>query len=217
MQLACYCLLVEEETGERVPFGVIRYRDRQLRVDYTDELRGSLLALLAEMRAAREETRGRASQPRREGALRRVQLPRNLRRVAGGLKRRIALIRGVNRQTRSSRSWRVMMPEMRPYSSTRIAGTLLQVARHLCHAVVNVDDGETRAHHFAHRRVQQLAVAEHFRQHPVLPERPDGLPFLDHGDAGEAEFVHLRQHVGDAFRRARRRRETSANARPSFR
>ncbi|HLL14407.1 MAG TPA: CRISPR-associated protein Cas4 [Pyrinomonadaceae bacterium] len=54
MQLACYCLLVEETTGERVPFGVIRYRDRQLRVDYTDELRGELLALLAEMREARK-------------------------------------------------------------------------------------------------------------------------------------------------------------------
>jgi CRISPR-associated exonuclease Cas4 len=54
MQLACYCLLVEETTGERVPFGVIRYRDRQLRVDYTRELRDELLALLAEMREARK-------------------------------------------------------------------------------------------------------------------------------------------------------------------
>jgi CRISPR-associated exonuclease Cas4 len=53
MQLACYCLLVEETTGESVPFGVIRYRDRQLRVDYTEELREGLLALLAEMRVAR--------------------------------------------------------------------------------------------------------------------------------------------------------------------
>lgn len=53
MQLACYCLLVEETTGASVPFGVIRYRDRQLRVDYTDELRDELLALLTEMRAAR--------------------------------------------------------------------------------------------------------------------------------------------------------------------
>ncbi|HEV2802707.1 MAG TPA: CRISPR-associated protein Cas4 [Pyrinomonadaceae bacterium] len=53
MQLACYCLLVEDVTGARVPFGVIRYRDRQLRVDYTDELRATLLALLSEMREAR--------------------------------------------------------------------------------------------------------------------------------------------------------------------
>jgi len=54
MQLACYCLLVEEATGAGVPFGVIRYRDRQLRVDYTDELRESLLELLTEMREARQ-------------------------------------------------------------------------------------------------------------------------------------------------------------------
>lgn len=53
MQLACYCLLVEETTGASVPFGVIRYRDRQLRVDYTNELRESLLELLAEMSEAR--------------------------------------------------------------------------------------------------------------------------------------------------------------------
>jgi CRISPR-associated exonuclease Cas4 len=53
MQLACYCLLVEDVLGARVPFGVIRYRDRQLRVDYTDELREALLELLDEMRGAR--------------------------------------------------------------------------------------------------------------------------------------------------------------------
>jgi CRISPR-associated exonuclease Cas4 len=53
MQLASYCLLVEETTGAVVPFGVIRYRDRQLRVDYTDELREALLDLLGEMREAR--------------------------------------------------------------------------------------------------------------------------------------------------------------------
>jgi CRISPR-associated exonuclease Cas4 len=56
MQLASYCLLVEEATGAGVPYGVIRYRDRQLRVDYTQELREALLALLAEMREARRAT-----------------------------------------------------------------------------------------------------------------------------------------------------------------
>lgn len=54
MQLACYCLLVEETLEASVPYGVIRYRDRQLRVDYTDELRESLLELLTEMREARQ-------------------------------------------------------------------------------------------------------------------------------------------------------------------
>jgi CRISPR-associated protein Cas4 len=53
MQLVSYCLLVEDALGEPVPYGVIRYSDRQLRVDYTDELRETLLALLAEMREAR--------------------------------------------------------------------------------------------------------------------------------------------------------------------
>ena len=56
MQLVAYCLLVEDATGEGVPFGVIRYRDRQLRVDYTRELRESLIELLAEMREARAES-----------------------------------------------------------------------------------------------------------------------------------------------------------------
>lgn len=54
MKLACYCLLVEDTLEASVPFGVIRYRDRQLRVDYTDELRDSLLKLLADMREARQ-------------------------------------------------------------------------------------------------------------------------------------------------------------------
>jgi CRISPR-associated exonuclease Cas4 len=53
-QLAAYCLLVEDVLGEPVPFGVIRYRDREVRVEYTDELRGDALALLEEMRAARD-------------------------------------------------------------------------------------------------------------------------------------------------------------------
>jgi CRISPR-associated exonuclease Cas4 len=54
MQLACYCLLVEDTTDATVPYGMIRYRDRQLRVDYTNELRESLLELLAEIREARQ-------------------------------------------------------------------------------------------------------------------------------------------------------------------
>lgn len=53
MQLACYCLLVEDTLEASVPYGVIRYRDCQLRVDYTNELRAMLLELLAEMREAR--------------------------------------------------------------------------------------------------------------------------------------------------------------------
>lgn len=50
MQLACYCLLCEEAMNARVPFGLIRYRNGEVRVEYTPKLRARLLSLLAEMR-----------------------------------------------------------------------------------------------------------------------------------------------------------------------
>ena len=52
-QVAAYCLLVEDALGARVPYGVIRYRDGEIQVDYTPELRDALLEVIAEMRAAR--------------------------------------------------------------------------------------------------------------------------------------------------------------------
>lgn len=53
MQLAAYCLLVEETTGADVPFGIIRYADCEVSLDYTPELRDELLDLLEEIREAR--------------------------------------------------------------------------------------------------------------------------------------------------------------------
>jgi CRISPR-associated exonuclease Cas4 len=53
MQLAAYCLLAEDALGARVPYGIIRYSDREVRVEYTNELREELLALVGEMREAR--------------------------------------------------------------------------------------------------------------------------------------------------------------------
>ncbi|HKQ52389.1 MAG TPA: CRISPR-associated protein Cas4 [Pyrinomonadaceae bacterium] len=53
MQLAAYCLLAEDALGATVPYGVIRYSDGEVTVDYTTELRDELLALLEEMREAR--------------------------------------------------------------------------------------------------------------------------------------------------------------------
>lgn len=50
LQLAAYCLLVEEALGERPPYGLIRYRDRTFRVDYTEALREELLRVLEAMR-----------------------------------------------------------------------------------------------------------------------------------------------------------------------
>ena len=67
MQLVCYCLLCEEATGAHVPYGLIRYRDGEARVEYTPELRSSLLAQLDEMRGAKAsaDVHRSHSQPRR--------------------------------------------------------------------------------------------------------------------------------------------------------
>ena len=54
LQLASYCLLCEETMKARVPFGIIRYRTGEARVAFTPELRERLLALLKEIRAARD-------------------------------------------------------------------------------------------------------------------------------------------------------------------
>lgn len=51
MQLAVYFLLVEDVLEEDAPYGLIRYRDRTLRVENTDELREQLLDVVAEMQA----------------------------------------------------------------------------------------------------------------------------------------------------------------------
>ncbi|WP_374686604.1 PD-(D/E)XK nuclease family protein [Promineifilum sp.] len=52
LQLAAYCLLVEENYGVRPPFGILQYRDGAFAIDYTEELEADLLDLLDEMRAA---------------------------------------------------------------------------------------------------------------------------------------------------------------------
>jgi CRISPR-associated exonuclease Cas4 len=54
MQLAAYCLLVEDALGARVPYGLMRYADGEVRVEYTQELRETLLEIIAEIRDARE-------------------------------------------------------------------------------------------------------------------------------------------------------------------
>ncbi len=52
LQLAAYCLLVEEEYGQPPPYGLIKYRDDTLAVDYTPQLQAQLLDTLQAMRAA---------------------------------------------------------------------------------------------------------------------------------------------------------------------
>ncbi|HMO56311.1 MAG TPA: Dna2/Cas4 domain-containing protein [Roseiflexaceae bacterium] len=55
MQLAAYCLLVEETHDEAPPYGLLRYAERTFRLDYTEAVRAEVLALIDEMRATLEE------------------------------------------------------------------------------------------------------------------------------------------------------------------
>lgn len=52
MQLAAYCVLVEETSGAAPPYGLLRYAERTFRLDYTEQTRDDLLAILDEMREA---------------------------------------------------------------------------------------------------------------------------------------------------------------------
>jgi CRISPR-associated exonuclease Cas4 len=50
LQLAAYCLLVEEQEGRLPPYGILKYDDRAFEVDYTPALRAQLLAALDALR-----------------------------------------------------------------------------------------------------------------------------------------------------------------------
>jgi CRISPR-associated exonuclease Cas4 len=58
LQLAAYCLLVEEETGRSPPFGVLRYADREFAIRWDRSARAELLAALDALRRPYD---GRAS------------------------------------------------------------------------------------------------------------------------------------------------------------
>ena len=51
LQLAAYCLLVEETYGQRPQRGVLHYADQAYAIPFSDELEESVLELLAEMHA----------------------------------------------------------------------------------------------------------------------------------------------------------------------
>jgi len=57
LQLAAYCLLVEEACGQAPPYGVLKYRDKTVTVSYTPALRSALLATLRAMRQDRTDAR----------------------------------------------------------------------------------------------------------------------------------------------------------------
>jgi CRISPR-associated exonuclease Cas4 len=50
LQLAAYCLLVEECYRRRPPYGIVKYADRAFEVEYTPELEDQLLTTLDCMR-----------------------------------------------------------------------------------------------------------------------------------------------------------------------
>jgi CRISPR-associated exonuclease Cas4 len=57
MQLAAYCLLLERTSGQRPPYGLLRYREQTFQVDYTPELEQALLALVEEIRDVERQGR----------------------------------------------------------------------------------------------------------------------------------------------------------------
>jgi CRISPR-associated exonuclease Cas4 len=67
MQLAAYFLLLEDVLQRPVPYGLIRYRNRTLRVANTDELRSRLMDVIAQMRRlmARDVARRNHNRPQR--------------------------------------------------------------------------------------------------------------------------------------------------------
>ncbi len=50
LQLAAYCLLVEEQESRTVPYGIIKYADKAFEVDYTPTLRAQVVDTLEAMR-----------------------------------------------------------------------------------------------------------------------------------------------------------------------
>ncbi len=52
MQLAAYCLLVEEAHGQPPPYGILKYRQQTFSIPYTPALRQQVLSVLKAMHAA---------------------------------------------------------------------------------------------------------------------------------------------------------------------
>ena len=50
LQLAAYCLLIEETYRHRPKYGIVKYADQMFAVDYTDTLHAALLDVMAAMR-----------------------------------------------------------------------------------------------------------------------------------------------------------------------
>ncbi len=55
LQVAAYCLLIEEAHGKAPPYGLLKYPQHEHDIEYNEDLRRILLEKLAEMRAATEK------------------------------------------------------------------------------------------------------------------------------------------------------------------
>lgn len=55
LQLAAYCLLVEESYGRSPPYGLVVYRERTFEIPFDESLRRALLDTLAAMRQAERQ------------------------------------------------------------------------------------------------------------------------------------------------------------------
>lgn len=53
LQLATYCLLIEDQLDQRPPYGLLRYADATLEIEFSDGLRREVLAVADEIRQAR--------------------------------------------------------------------------------------------------------------------------------------------------------------------
>ncbi len=53
MQLMTYCVLVEENYGNRPPYGIIRYSKQEFQIDFTPEREHAFVDLLKQMRQKR--------------------------------------------------------------------------------------------------------------------------------------------------------------------
>ncbi|MFW6140955.1 MAG: CRISPR-associated protein Cas4 [Candidatus Saliniplasma sp.] len=50
LQVAAYCLLMEEDTGKAPPYGIVKYGEKEFEVEYDDSLKDLLIEKLEEMR-----------------------------------------------------------------------------------------------------------------------------------------------------------------------
>ena len=53
-QLTAYCVLVEEVTGSAPPHGIVKYADRQWRIDYIPRAHGDVLQVIEKIRESRQ-------------------------------------------------------------------------------------------------------------------------------------------------------------------